>query len=100
MRYFSWLMQYKFLGLHGGFYFIAIPFLMLIIYAEYSSEEKERVIKEELVSRLPNEKLYIDISEEERWMLDNLVSRSSCINEDKFLRQAIKEIISKDFNYV
>jgi hypothetical protein len=93
-------MQYKFLGLCGGFYFIAIPFLLLIIYSEYLATEKEREYKEELLSRLPNEKLYLDISKEEKWMLDNLVSRSAYNNEDKFLRQAIKEAISKEYDYI
>lgn len=75
---------------YGYFFFIAIPFLMLICWVEYKDAEDKRNYKEELLGRFPNQEIYLNLTSEEKYMLESLAYRED-LSIDKFLRQAIKE---------
>jgi len=81
--------EFTFLGLNGGFWFIGLPFGIFLIWIECRSSENENKYVDELTSRLPNEKLYLDISSEENFMLDNLSKRES-LSSEKYIRSILK----------
>lgn len=92
------LLNTYFLGINLAFWLIGLPFGILIFYTRYIDINKEKLRKEELISRLPNSELRFDINKEERWMLNRLKSMGNYSSDDKFFRNEIKEIIAKECN--
>lgn len=82
---------FTFLGLNQAFWFGGLPFGIFLFWVEYFDSERENKRVDELTSRLPNEVIYIDISTEEQFMLDNLSKRESMTNE-KYIRYILKSI--------
>ena len=80
---------FVFLGLNEAFWFGGLPFGIFLIWVEYRNFEDENIRIDELTSRLPNEKIYLDISSEEKFMLDNLSKRES-VNSEKYIRDILK----------
>jgi len=80
---------FVFLGLNEAWWFGGLPFFVFLFWAEYSSYERNKKHIDDLTSRLPNEKIYIDISDEEKFMLDNLSKRES-MNNEKYIRDILK----------
>lgn len=81
--------EFTFLGLNEGFWFVGLPFMIFLIWIESTDFEKDNAHIDDLTSRLPNEKIYLDISSEEKFMLDNLSKRES-VNSEKYIRDILK----------
>lgn len=91
------LFNTQLLGIYGGFYFIGIPFLILILFAEYKDQEEQEIYKEELLGRLPTQEIQLNLNEEEKEMLEVLIKRNNYTSMDKYLRACIKELIECEF---
>lgn len=84
-----------FLHFSYDFWFIVLPLLIVFAYYKYCLRKNKKDKSDELSDRLPNSKIYLDLTEEEKFMLETLTKQSDSINSDKFLRQAIKSILEE-----
>lgn len=85
MKYLNWLInQSTFLGLKGGFWFIALPIIVVWIYSEYYLYKRNKKKDDDLEL----ENIIINLSREEKWMLDSLL-KSSNLDLDSYIRKIL-----------
>lgn len=77
-------------NLNFGFWIIAVPIAAFIISVEYDDWKRENIKNKIRESYLPNEKIYLDLSEQESLMLENLALMNKCTCE-KYLKDKLKE---------
>lgn len=82
-----------FLHLSYDFLFLILPLILVYVYYKYCLYSNKKKRDAELISRLPTDTIIFNINEEERIYLDFLISHYDFDSYDKFLRQAIKEIL-------
>lgn len=90
MQYIVWLLNYEFLYFKGGFWFIALPFFTLCIYSNYYIYKRKK--EEQENEDLPLENIILNLSKEEKWMLDNLIKKSESGNLDNYITKILKNI--------
>lgn len=84
-----------FLHFNLGFWLIAFPIIVMGGYIKYCLWINEKRKNEELTGRLPNKKIFINLTEEEKFMLDAITRRSGLGSTDKFLRYAIEQVVKE-----
>lgn len=83
-----WIFEGTFLGLKGGFWLIGLPLAILMIYSERYNYRKQKK-EEEGSEELPLENIIINLSPEEKWMLDNLIKRSQVNDLGEYINKSI-----------
>lgn len=96
-KFIATLLDSYFLGLKGGFWFIALP----IVIAYGRIKYLDRVKRQELADRLPNEELYINITSEDIYILDSLKRhyKKTELSYSKFLKEFIRGEIKNYGSY-
>ena len=86
-----WIFEGTLLGLKGGFWLIGLPLALLMIYSEVYNYKKQKKEQEESED-LPVENIIINLSKEEKWMLDNLIKRSSANDLSDYINKNIDKL--------
>ena len=89
--------DFKFLGFYGGFWFLTIPLILLIIYAEKSKSEKDKLnaaedFYTEEVKELPLYSIEFKVNKDEKWKIGQVLKRTGYNNIDDLITSIIKEI--------
>ena len=81
--------------MNWGAFFVTLPVQMLIIYGiimdikEIIKRKEKQQIRE---ANLLRDTIYIDVSNEDLYMLDVNVKRYGCSSKSEYLRKIIKEL--------
>ena len=74
----------------------ALPVNALMIFCIYLDLKEDWERKRRIQNKLDNLKrdnIYLDLSEDEKYMLDSLANLNSCSSYKEYLRKELKEII-------
>lgn len=75
------------------FLFIVLPLILVFMYYKYCIYINKKKKNTDLTSRLPNEKILLNLNKEEKIMLESIVRINKNKSSDEFLRESIKEIL-------
>ena len=93
------LEDFKFLGLRGGFWFLTIPLVLLIVQVEKSKSEKynlnaaEDFISPEDIEELPLYSFEFKINNNEKWQISQVLKRMNYDTVDDLVRNVINNVI-------
>lgn len=92
LRLITYLIEdFKLLGLYGGFWFITIPLLVLIIHIETKEKDKLNAA-EDFTEEIPVHSLEFKINATEKWQIGQVLKRSKYKSIDDMLRDIIRDI--------
>ncbi|MEW9991791.1 hypothetical protein [Clostridium butyricum] len=92
--------DFKFLGFTGGFWFLSVPLITLVICAEKSKCEKDKLnaVEDfddaEDVEELPLHSIEFKVSNTEKWQMGQVLKRMDYNTIDDL----IKSLLSEQFN--
>lgn len=97
------ILHCSFLGLNGGFWFIALPIGVIWISSYFYLKEKERntlrtledfgVIED--IEEIELCRMEFKINKEEKWKIGQVLKREKYNNVDELIRNSLIEMISK-----
>lgn len=95
------LFRYSFMGLNGGFWFVALPFSVIWISSHLYLKNKERNTLRTLedfgiLEDLEESELFkieFKINKEEKWKIGQVLKRSKYNTIDELIRNSLYEII-------
>lgn len=93
------LEDFKFLGFNGGFWFLAVPLVLLIVQAEKSKSEKDKLnaaedfIYPEDIEELPLYSFEFKINNNEKWQISQVLKRMNYDTIDDLVRNVINNVI-------
>lgn len=95
------LFRYEFLGLNGGFWFIALPISAIWLSSHLYLKEKEKNTLRTLedfgvIEDLDESQLFkieFKINKEEKWKIGQVLKRSKYNNVDELVRNTLYEMI-------
>ena len=98
----SWLDGWTFIGLKGGFWLLVLPFIALIIFAEWCKKDKfasrlndiSDFIEPVEIEELPIYTFEFKVNQEEKWKIGQVLKRMEYENIDDL----VKNIIYEQFN--
>lgn len=92
LRLITYLIEdFKFLKLRGGFWFITIPLLILIINIETKEKEKLNSV-EDFADEIPVHSLEFKVNATEKWQIGQVLKRSKYKSIDDMVQDIIKDI--------
>jgi hypothetical protein len=101
LRLLTFLIEdFKFLGFTGGFWFLSVPIITLVICAEKSKCEKDKLNAAEDfddvedVEELPLHSIEFKVNNTEKWKIGQVLKRMNYENIDDL----VKNIIYEQFN--
>ena len=86
-----WIFEGTFLGLKGGFWLIGLPLTIAMIYLEVYNYKKQKKVEKDTAD-LPVENIIVNLSKEEKWMLENIIKRSKSGNLDLYIKDIINRM--------
>ncbi|BBK76852.1 hypothetical protein [Clostridium butyricum] len=86
-----WIFEGTFLGLKGGFWLIGLPLTIAMIYLEVYTYKKQKKAEKDTAD-LPVENIIVNLSKEEKWMLENIIKRSKSENLDLYIKDIINRM--------
>ncbi|OFS21551.1 hypothetical protein [Clostridium sp. HMSC19A10] len=92
--------DFKFLGFYGGFWFLSVPLITLVICAEKSKSEKDKINAAEDfddvedVEELPLHSIEFKVNNTEKWQIGQVLKRMDYNTIDDL----IKSLLSEQFN--
>lgn len=86
-----WIFEGTFLGLKGGFWLIGLPLTIAMIYLEVYTYKKQKKVEKDTAD-LPVENIIVNLSKEEKWMLENIIKRSKSENLDLYIKDIINRM--------
>ncbi len=92
--------DFKFLGFYGGFWFLSVPLITLVICAEKSKCEKDKLNAAEDfddvedVEELPLHSIEFKVNSTEKWQIGQVLKRMDYNTIDDL----IKSLLSEQFN--
>ncbi len=92
--------DFKFLGFYGGFWFLSVPLITLVICAEKSKYEKDKLnVAEDFydiedVEELPLHSIEFKVNNTEKWQIGQVLKRMDYNTIDDL----IKSLLSEQFN--
>lgn len=87
--------DFKFLGFSGGFWFLTIPLILLIVQAEKSKSEKDKLnnaedfIDIEEAEELPLYSFEFKVNNNEKWQIGQVLKRMNYDTVDDLVRNVI-----------
>ena len=99
LKFITYLIEdFKFLGFHGGFWFLTIPFIILIVCIEKNKCEKDKLnaaedFYMEEVKELPLYPMEFKVNDNEKWQIGQVLKRMNYNSMDDLIKQMIKDII-------
>ncbi|MDU1114596.1 MAG: hypothetical protein E7J99_12855 [Clostridium butyricum] len=101
LRLLTFLIEdFKFLGFTGGFWFLSVPIITLVICAEKSKCEKDKLNAAEDfddvedVEELPLHSIEFKVNNTEKWQIGQVLKRMNYATIDDL----IKSLLSEQFN--
>lgn len=85
------MIQFTFLGLNQGFWLVAFPLILICYGFKKLSAYLKYKEYEENTNRLPNEVIVLNLSKDEKEILNHLVKLSGEKNRDAYIRKCMKE---------
>lgn len=86
-----WIFEGTLLGLKGGFWLVGLPLTIAIIYLEVYTYKKQKKEQKDTAD-LPIENIIVNLSKEEKWMLENIIKRSKSGNLDLYIKDIINRM--------
>lgn len=91
--------DFKFLGFHGGFWFLTVPLIILILKAEKSKSEKDKLnaaedfISPEDIEELPLFPMEFKVNANEKWQIGQVLKRRNYNSVDDLIRDIIDDLV-------
>ncbi|MBS5983574.1 hypothetical protein [Clostridium butyricum] len=91
--------DFKFLGFYGGFWFLSVPFITLVICAEKSKCEKDKLNAAEDfydiedVEELPLHSIEFKVNNTEKWQIGQVLKRMNYATVDDLVRNVLNDIL-------
>ncbi|KHD14338.1 hypothetical protein [Clostridium butyricum] len=86
-----WIFEGTLLGLKGGFWLVGLPLTIAMIYLEVYNYKKQKK-EEKDTTDLPVENIIVNLTKEEKWMLENIIKRSKSENLDLYIKDIINRM--------
>ncbi|WP_148347121.1 hypothetical protein [Clostridium butyricum] len=86
-----WIFEGTLLGLKGGFWLVGLPLTIAMIYLEVYNYKKQKKAEKDTAD-LPVENIIVNLSKEEKWMLENIIKRSKSGNLDLYIKDIINRM--------
>ncbi|WP_294405616.1 hypothetical protein [uncultured Clostridium sp.] len=93
------LEDFKFLGFNGGFWFLTVPLVLLIVQAEKSKIEKDKLnaaedfISPEEIEELPLFQMEFKVNNNEKWQIGQVLKRMDYNTVDDLIRNVLEDIL-------
>lgn len=91
--------DFKFLGFYGGFWFLSVPIITLVICAEKSKCEKDKLNAAEDfddvedVEELPLHSIEFKVNNTEKWQIGQVLKRMNYATVDDLVRNVLNDIL-------
>jgi hypothetical protein len=91
--------DFKFLGFYGGFWFLSVPLITLVICAEKSKCEKDKLNAAEDfydiedVEELPLHSIEFKVNNTEKWQIGQVLKRMNYATVDDLVRNVLNDIL-------
>ena len=91
--------DFKFLGFYGGFWFLSVPLITLVICAEKSKCEKDKLNAAEDfneiedVEELPLHSIDFKVNNTEKWQIGQVLKRMNYATVDDLVRNVLNDIL-------
>lgn len=91
--------DFKFLGFYGGFWFLSVPLITLVICAEKSKSEKDKInaaedfIEVEEIEELPLYSMEFKVNTNEKWQIGQVLKRMNYATVDDLVRNVLNDIL-------
>ncbi|MEW9990443.1 hypothetical protein [Clostridium butyricum] len=88
--------DFKFLGFYGGFWFLSVPLITLVICAEKSKCEKDKLNAAEDfydVEELPLHSIEFKVNNTEKWQIGQVLKRMNYNTVDDLVRNVLNDIL-------
>ncbi|MDU1231643.1 MAG: hypothetical protein E6980_15910 [Clostridium sp.] len=91
--------DFKFLGFYGGFWFLSVPLITLVICAEKSKCEKDKLnIAEDFndiddIEELPLHSIEFKVNNTEKWQIGQVLKRMNYATVDDLVRNVLNDIL-------
>ncbi|WP_394900209.1 hypothetical protein [Clostridium butyricum] len=86
-----WIFEGTLLGLKGGFWLVGLPLTIAMIYLEVYNYKKQKKAENDTAD-LPVENIIVNLSKEEKWMLENIIKRSKSENLDLYIKDILNRM--------
>lgn len=89
--------DFKFLGFTGGFWFLSVPLIILIVKAEKSKSEKDKInaaedfIEVEEIEELPLYSMEFKVNSTEKWQIGQVLKRMDYNTIDDLIKSLLSE---------
>ncbi|GEQ22446.1 hypothetical protein CBU02nite_29520 [Clostridium butyricum] len=91
--------DFKFLGFYGGFWFLSVPLITLVICAEKSKCEKDKLnIAEDFndiddIEELPLHSIEFKVNNTEKWQIGQVLKRMDYNTIDDLIKSLLSDIM-------
>lgn len=91
--------DFKFLEFYGGFWFLSVPLITLVICAEKSKCEKDKLnIAEDFndiddIEELPLHSIEFKVNNTEKWQIGQVLKRMNYATVDDLVRNVLNDIL-------
>lgn len=91
--------DFKFLGFYGGFWFLSVPLITLVICAEKIKCEKDKLnIAEDFndiddIEELPLHSIEFKVNNTEKWQIGQVLKRMNYATVDDLVRNVLNDIL-------
>ncbi|ALR90185.1 hypothetical protein [Clostridium butyricum] len=91
--------DFKFLGFYGGFWFLSVPLITLVICAEKSKCEKDKLNAAEDfndiddIEELPLHSIEFKVNNTEKWQIGQVLKRMNYNTVDDLVRNVLNDIL-------
>ena len=91
--------DFKFWGFYGGFWFLSVPLIILIVKAEKSKCEKDKINATEDfddvedVEELPLHSIEFKVNNTEKWQIGQVLKRMNYATVDDLVRNVLDDIL-------
>jgi len=91
--------DFKFLGFYGGFWFLSVPLITLVICAEKSKCEKDKLnVAEDFndiddIEELPLHSIEFKVNNTEKWQIGQVLKRMNYDTVDDLVRNVLNDIL-------
>lgn len=100
LRLLTFLIEdFKFLGFTGGFWFLSVPLIILIVKVEKSKSEKDKInaaedfIEVEEIEELPLYSMEFKVNTNEKWQIGQVLKRMNYATVDDLVRNVLNDIL-------
>lgn len=100
LRLLTFLIEdFKFLGFTGGFWFLSVPLIILIVKVEKSKSEKDKINAAEDfddvedVEELPLHSIEFKVNNTEKWQIGQVLKRMNYATVDDLVRNVLNDIL-------